>query len=69
MAELDVHFKQWRERHLGQMAYPQVDARYEKARESGLVIDQAWLQAIGIDAEGCRHVLSLSVTRSEDEGH
>ena len=68
-AELDGHFKQWRERPLGQMAYLQVDARYEKVREGGLVIDQALLQAIGIDSEGRRHVLGLSVSRSEAEVH
>lgn len=68
-AELDEHFKQWRERALGQMAYVQVDARYEKVREGGLVLDQALLHAIGIDAEGRRHVLGLSVSRSEAEVH
>lgn len=68
-AELDEHFKQWRERALGQMAYVQVDARYEKVREGGLVIDEALLQAIGIDLEGRRHVLGLSVSRSEAELH
>ena len=68
-AELDEHFKQWRERALGEMAYVQVDARYEKVREGGLVIDQALLQAIGIDLEGRRHVLGLSVSGSEAEVH
>jgi putative transposase len=68
-AELDEHFKQWRERTLGEMPYVQVDARYEKVREGGLVIDQALLQAIGIDAQGRRHVLGLSVSRSEAEVH
>jgi transposase-like protein len=68
-AELDKHFNQWRGRTLGQMAYRQVDARYEKVREGGLVIDQALLQAIGIDHEGRRHILGLSVSRSEAEVH
>lgn len=68
-AELDDHFKQWRERGLGEMAYLQVDARYEKVREGGLVIDEALLQAIGIDQEGRRHILGLSVSRSEAELH
>jgi putative transposase len=68
-AELDEHFKQWRERPLGEMAYLQVDARYEKVREGGLVIDEALLQAIGIDGEGRRHVLGVSVSRSEAEVH
>jgi len=68
-AELDEHFKQWRERPLGEMAYLQVDARYEKVREGGLVIDEALLHAIGIDREGRRHLLGLSVSRSEAEVH
>jgi transposase-like protein len=66
---LDEHFTQWRERPLGEMAYLQVDARYEKVREGGLVIDEAVLQAIGIDGEGGRHVLGVSVSRSEAEVH
>jgi len=68
-AALDEHFQQWRERPLGEMAYLQVDARYEKVREGGLVIDEALLQAIGIDREGRRHSLGLSVSRSEAEVH
>ncbi len=68
-AELDEHFKQWRQRPLGEMAYLQVDARYEKVREGGLGIDQALLHAIGIDPQGRRHVLGLSVSRSEAEVH
>jgi transposase-like protein len=68
-AALDEHFKQWRERPLGETAYLQVDARYEKVREGGLVIDEAVLQAIGIDREGRRHVLGVSVSRSEAEVH
>jgi putative transposase len=68
-AALDEHFKQWRGRPLGEMAYLQVDARYEHVREGGLVIDEAVLQAIGIDREGRRHVLGVSVSRSEAEVH
>jgi transposase-like protein len=69
VAELDEHFKQWRERPLGEMAYLQFDARYEKVRVGGLVIDEAVLQAIGIDREGQRHLLGVSVSRSEAEVH
>jgi putative transposase len=68
-AALDEHFLQWRERPLGEMIYLQVDARYEKVREGGLVIDEAVLQAIGIDREGRRHSLDLSISRSEAEVH
>lgn len=68
-AELDEHFQQWRERPLGEMVYLQVDARYEKVREGGVVIDEALLQAIGIDRQGKRHCLGVSVSRSEAEVH
>jgi transposase-like protein len=68
-ASLDEHFKQWRERPLGEMVYLQLDARYEKVREGGIVVDEALLQAIGIDREGRRHLLGLSVSRSEAEVH
>ena len=62
-------FQQWRERPLGEMVYVLFDARYEKVREGGLVIDEALLQAIGIDRQGRRHVLGLSVSRSEADVH
>lgn len=68
-AELDEHFKQWRERPLSALPFLQVDARYEKVREGGLVIDQAALTAIGIDCEGRREVIGVSVSRSEAEVH
>lgn len=68
-AELDEHFKQWRERPLGPTSYLQVDARYEKVREGGLVIDEAVLTAIGVNTEGRREVLGVSVSRSEAEAH
>lgn len=68
-AELDEVFEQWRRRPLGEFAYLQLDARYEKIREGGIVIDEAVLWAIGIDTEGRRHVLGVSVARSEAEVH
>lgn len=67
--ELDEVFKQWRERRLEPMAFLQVDARYEKVREGGVVIDQATLTAVGIDLKGKRHILGVSVERSEAEVH
>jgi putative transposase len=67
--QLDEAFKQWRERPLGQMPFVQMDARYEKVREGGIIVDQATLTAIGIDLEGKRHVLGVSVERSEAEVH
>ena len=68
-AELDEVFQQWRERPLGQMPFVQVDARYEKVREGGVIVDQATLTAVGIDPQGQRHVLGVSVERSEAEVH
>ena len=67
--ELDEVFAQWRERPLGRMPYVQMDARYDKVREGGIVTDQATLTAIGIDEEGKRHILGTSVERSEAEVH
>lgn len=68
-ADLDEVFEQWRRRPLGEFAYVQLDARYEKVREGGIVVDQAVLWGVGIDAEGKRHVLGVSVERSEAEVH
>lgn len=66
---LDTLFAEWRERPLAQMRFVQLDARYEKVREGGVVIDEAVLWGVGIDAEGQRHVLGVSVERSEAEVH
>jgi putative transposase len=68
-SELDEVFKQWRERPLAQVPFVQMDARYEKVREGGVIVDQAVLTAIGIDGQGHRHILGLSVERSEAEVH
>jgi putative transposase len=68
-AELDELFDEWRRRPLGEFAYLQLDARYEKVREGGIVIDEAVLWGVGIDVEGRRHVLGVSVARSEAEVH
>jgi putative transposase len=68
-AQLDEVFAQWRERPLGRMPYVQMDARYDKVREGGVVIDQATFTATGIDVQGKRHILGTSVERSEAEVH
>jgi transposase-like protein len=68
-AQLDEVFAQWRERPLGSMPFVQMDARYEKVREGGVVVDQAVLTAIGIDPQGKRHLLGVRVERSEAEVH
>ena len=66
---LDKEFQQWRTRPLGQFKYLVLDARYEKVRHGGSVVDCAVFTAIGVDAEGRRSVLGVSVSLSEAEVH
>lgn len=66
---LDESLSAWRERPLGQYRYLFVDARYEKVRHNGCVIDSAVLIAYGIDEQGNRNILGVSVSLSENEVH
>ena len=66
---LDEQLQAWRERPLGQFPYVYMDARYEKVRHNGVVIDCAVLLAIGISQSGHREVLGVSVKLSEQEVH
>lgn len=66
---LDEELKQWRERPLGEIKHLILDARYEKMRQDGAVRSCAVLSAIGIDSEGRRSVLGVSVSVSEAEVH
>jgi transposase-like protein len=66
---LDAELEQWRQRPLGEMPYLVLDARYEKVRQAGSVVSCAVLTAIGIDAQGRRSVLGVSVSLSEAEIH
>jgi transposase-like protein len=66
---LDDQLKTWRDRPLGQFAYVYMDARYEKVRHNGVIIDCAVLLAIGISPSGHREVLGVSVKLSEQEVH
>jgi len=68
-AKLDEVLQEWRERPLGEISYLYVDARYEKVREAGQVLDAAVLVAAGITPEGERQVLGVSVSLSEHETH
>lgn len=68
-AQLDEELEKWRNRPLGEIKYLIVDARYEKIREGGSVVDCAVLVAIGVDPEGHRSVLGVSVSLSEAEVH
>ena len=70
-AELDEQLEIWRNRSLTDSAYPYfiLDARYEKVRRDGVVLDAAVLVAIGIDATGERSILGVSVALSEAQTH
>ena len=66
---LDDELETWRTRTLGEHAYVVLDARYEKVRHGGKVISVALLIAVGIDVDGMRTVLGVSVSLSEAEVH
>lgn len=68
-AELDEQFAAWRERSLGQMPYLYLDARYEKVRQDGQVRNAAVLLAMGVNQEGKREVLGVSISLGEHEVH
>lgn len=67
--KLDAGLAAWRERPLGETPYVLLDARYERVREAGQLVDCAVLVAIGVDASGRRRVLGVSVALSEAEVH
>lgn len=66
---LDEELERWRNRPLGQTPYLILDARYEKIRHGGSVVDCAVLIAIGVTPNGKRSVLGVSVSLSEAEVH
>ncbi|MEN6558721.1 MAG: IS256 family transposase [Thermoguttaceae bacterium] len=66
---LDDELEKWRNRPLGETPYLILDARYEKVRYGGSVVDGAVLLAIGILPDGKRLVLGVSVSLSEAEVH
>jgi putative transposase len=66
---LDDELAQWRSRPLGEIPFLILDARYEKIRHGGSVVDCAVLLAIGITPDGKRSILGVSVSLSEAEVH
>ena len=66
---LDEELRSWRERPLGKLSYLILDARYEKVRHGGSVVDCAVLIALGVLPNGKRTVLGVSVSLSEAEVH
>lgn len=68
-ALLDEELSTWRQRALGATPYLLLDARYEKVRHGGSVIDSCVLVAIGVLPDGKRSVLGVSTSLSEAEVH
>jgi transposase-like protein len=66
---LDEELQSWRTRPLGKLPYLLLDARYEKVRHGGSVVDCAVLVAVGVLPDGKRTVLGASVGLSEAEVH
>jgi Transposase and inactivated derivatives len=69
MEKLDEGLENWRQRPLEETPYVYLDARYERVREAGQIVDCAVLVAIGVTATGQRRVLGVSVAHSEAEVH
>lgn len=67
--QLDEGLAAWRCRPLDETPYILLDARYERVREAGQVVDCAVLVAVGVTASGHRRVLGVSVALSEAEVH
>ena len=68
-AQLDTGLQAWRERPLDETPYVFLDARYERIREAGQIVDCAVRVAVGVTATGHRRVLGVSVALSEAEVH
>ena len=68
-ALLDEELSAWRNRPLGACPFLFLDARYEKVRQSGQVRDAAVLLAVGVNSQGKREVLGVSVSLGEHEVH
>lgn len=68
--QLDAGLSAWRERPLDEaIPYLFLDARYERVRDGGHLVDCAVLVAVGITQSGHRRVLGVSVALSEAEVH
>lgn len=68
-ALLDKVLEAWRNRPLGTIIYLYLDARYEKVRLDGQIGDAAVLMASGVNQEGKRLILGVSVSLGEQELH
>jgi transposase-like protein len=68
-AALDTELQAWRNRPLGAFPYLVLDARYEKVRQGGHLLDCAILIALGVGVDGKRSILGVSAALSEAEVH
>lgn len=68
-AKLDAELEAWRTRPLDPCPYVFLDARYERVRQGGQVLDCAVLIALGVRPNGKRSILGVSVALSEAEAH
>lgn len=66
---LDEELGKWRNRKLCEYPYLILDAHYEKVRINGSVQSCALFTAIGINTDGKREILGVSVSLSEAEPH
>ena len=68
-ALLDEELEKWRQRTLGEIPYLILDAHDEKVRINGSVQSCAVFTAIGVNPDGKREILGVSVSLSEAEVH
>lgn len=66
---LDESVNSWNTRPLAEFPYVYFDAIYEKRHAGGCITDVAIFIAIGVNVEGKREVLGVSVSESEAEIH
>ena len=66
---MDEGLQPWRNRDLGEFPYLILNVGYEKLRLTGIVRDVAVLTAVGIDQQGKRRILGVSVEVKEAELH
>jgi len=66
---VDVEIEQFRTRQLGKFKFVYFDAHYEKVRHQGCVRNLAVLKAVGVNKDGIREIIGVSVSLSEAEVH
>jgi len=66
---LDQELDKWRNRPLEEYPYLVLDAHYEKIRMNGSVRSSAVFTAIGVNTDGKREILGVSVSLDEAEPH